>query len=72
MTTKPEIARDVAATEFARLGVGRLAYVRPSVVNGRVGYTINAADGSFLGSMWNRDEAVAECRLHDLEPVVVH
>ncbi|MEK9831742.1 MAG: DUF1150 family protein [Rhodospirillaceae bacterium] len=58
--------------QFAALGVDRLAYVRPAVVDGRTVYTIHNADGNELGMMAERDIAFAAVKQHDMEPVSVH
>jgi len=58
--------------QFAALGVDRLAYVRPAVVDGRTVYAIHHADGNELGMMAERDIAFAAVKQHDMEPVSVH
>ncbi len=58
--------------QFAALGVDRLAYVRPAVVDGRMVYTIHNADGNEIGIMAERDIAFAAVKQHDMEPVSVH
>ena len=58
--------------QFAALGVDRVAYVRPAVVDGRTVYAIHSADGNEIGMMAERDIAFAAVKQHDLEPVSVH
>lgn len=58
--------------QFVALGVDRLAYVRPAVVEGRTVYTIHNADGNEIGVMAERDIAFAAVKQHDMEPVSVH
>jgi hypothetical protein len=58
--------------QFGALGVDRLAYVRPAVVDGRTVYAIHNADGNELGMMAERDIAFAAVKQHDMEPVSVH
>jgi len=58
--------------QFAALGVDRLAYVRPAVMDGRTVYAIHNADGNELGMMAERDIAFAAVKQHDMEPVSVH
>lgn len=52
--------------------VGRVAYVRPLVWEGRDGFALFLADGSAIGWHENRDVAVAAAIQHDLEPCSVH
>ena len=58
--------------QFAALGVNRLAYVRPAVIEGRTVYAIHSADGSEIGMMAEREIAFAAVKQHDMEPVSVH
>ena len=58
--------------QFVALGVDRLAYVRPAVVEGRTVYTIHNADGNEIGVMAERDIAFAAVKQNDMEPVSVH
>ena len=58
--------------QFAALGVDRVAYVRPAVVDGRTVYAIHNADGNEMGMMAERDIAFAAVKQHDMEPVSVH
>ena len=58
--------------QFAALGVNRLAYVRPAVIEGRTVYAIHSADGSEIGMMAEREIALAAVKQHDMEPVSVH
>ncbi|HCP00694.1 MAG: hypothetical protein CL573_10105 [Alphaproteobacteria bacterium] len=58
--------------QFAALGVDRLAYVRPAIVDGCNVYTIHNADGNKIGMMAERDIAFAAVKQHDMEPVSVH
>ena len=58
--------------QFVALGVDRLAYVRPAVVEGRTVYAIHNADGNEIGVMAERDIAFAAVKQHDMEPVSVH
>lgn len=58
--------------QFAALGVNRMAYVRPAVIEGRTVFAIHGADGSEIGMMAERDIAFAAVKQHDMEPVSVH
>ena len=63
---------NLSPDQFAALGVDRVAYVRPAVVDGRTVYTIHNADGNEMGMMAERDIAFAAVKQHDMEPVSVH
>jgi len=65
-------AEGFSPEQFAALGVNRLAYVRPAVVEGQTVYAIHGADGSEIGMMAGRDVAFAAVKQHDMEPVSVH
>jgi hypothetical protein len=62
----------ISLEQFAALGLDRVAYVRPAVVEGQKVYTIHSADGGEIGMMAGRDVAFAAVKQHDLEPVSVH
>lgn len=57
---------------FAALGVDRVAYVRPAMVEGQKVYAIHSADGNAIGMMAGRELAFAAVKQHDMEPVSVH
>jgi len=63
---------NLSPDQFAALGVDRVAYVRPAVIDGRTVYTIHNADGNEMGMMAERDIAFAAVKQHDMEPVSVH
>ena len=63
---------NLSPDQFAALGVDRVAYVRPAVVDGRTVYAIHNADGNEIGRMAERDIAFAAVKQHDMEPVSVH
>lgn len=58
--------------QFAALGVDRVAYVRPAMVEGQKVYAIHSADGNAIGMMAGRELAFAAVKQHDMEPVSVH
>lgn len=63
---------NLSSDQFAALGVDRVAYVRPAVVDGRTVYAIYNANGHEMGMMAERDIAFAAVKQHDMEPVSVH
>jgi hypothetical protein len=63
---------NLSPAQFAELGVDRVAYVRPAVIDGRTVYAIHNADGNEMGTMAGRDVAFAAVKQHDMEPVSVH
>lgn len=63
---------NLSPDQFAALGVDRVAYVRPAVIDGRTVYAIHNADGNEMGTMAERDVAFAAVKQHDMEPVSVH
>jgi hypothetical protein len=64
-----EKLREMSPQDFALLGMQRLAYIKPSVVNGVSGFSIHAADGTQIGMAESRELALAAVKRHDLEPV---
>ena len=70
--TTIQLLEEFSPEKFAALGVDKVAYVRPAVVEGQKVYAIHSADGSEIGMMAGRDVAVAAVKQHDMEPVSVH
>jgi hypothetical protein len=64
-----EKLREMSPQDFALLGMQHLAYIKPSVVDGVLGFSIHAADGTQIGIAESRDLALAAVKQHDLEPV---
>ncbi len=64
--------RDISPEQLAALGMDRVAYVRPAMVEGQKVYAIHSADGNAIGMMAGRDLAFAAVKQHDMEPVSVH
>lgn len=64
--------RDISPEQLAALGMDRVAYVRPAVIEGQKVYAIHSADGNEIGMMAGRDLAFAAVKQHDMEPVSVH
>jgi hypothetical protein len=67
-----EKLRQITPQDFAAMGMQQVAYIRPTVVNGVVAFTIHAADGTQIGMAPSRDVAFAAVVQHELEPVSLH
>lgn len=63
---------DMTPEAVAMIGVGNLAYIRPSEMEGREVFVVHAADGTELGTFSTRHAAFYTARQHELEPVSVH
>jgi hypothetical protein len=64
--------KQMTSKDLASLGLTHVAYVKPVTVEGRIAYSIHAADGTEMGVMEDRDVAFSAIRVHDLEPMSVH
>lgn len=64
--------RQITPQDFATMGMQQIAYVRPTLVNGVMAFSIHAADGTQIGLAPNRDVAFAAVVQHELEPVSIH
>ena len=58
--------------QLAALGVSQIAYVKPVMVNGTLGYAIHAADGTPMALAENHEVAVAAIVQNEMHPVSVH
>jgi hypothetical protein len=67
-----ETIRQMTPRDLAALGLSHVAYVKPVTVEGRVAYSIHAADGTEMAVMADRDVAMSAIRVHNLEPLSVH
>lgn len=63
--------RNLTPQDFASLGVGQVAYVRPVVIDGMQAYAIHAANGQPLGALASSAAALGAIRQNDLEPVTL-
>jgi hypothetical protein len=61
-----------ADQDFKALGLSQLAYIKPVTADGRLAYSVHAADGTEIAVMADRAIACATIRQHDLEPLSVH
>jgi hypothetical protein len=64
--------RKLSQEQFAQLGMARLAYVKPVIVNGATGFAIHAADGTPMAMATDRDVAIAAIVQHEMLPALVH
>ena len=67
-----ETLREISTQDFAMLGVHDVAFIKPVRVDGEAVYSINAADGTEMAVVSDREVAFATVRQHDLEPLSVH
>jgi hypothetical protein len=64
--------RHLSAAQLASLGVSQIAYVKPVVINGVVGFAIHAADGTAMAVAGDRAVAIAAIHQHEMQAVSVH
>jgi hypothetical protein len=64
--------RNMSQEQFAQLGMARVAYVKPVIVNGTAGFAIHAADGTPMALTEDRDVAIAAIVQHEMLPAMVH
>jgi hypothetical protein len=64
--------RHLSEQQLAALGVSRIAYVKPVIVNGVQGFAIHAADGTPMAVAGDRDVAMAAVAQHEMLAVSVH
>jgi hypothetical protein len=64
--------RHISAEDFARLGVTKIAYVKPVAVNGTPAYAIHAADGTPMALAADQEVAIAAIIQHEMLPALVH
>jgi hypothetical protein len=64
--------RSLSEEQFAQLGLAKLAYVKPVIVNGTAGFAIHAADGTPMALAEDRNVAIAAMVQHEMMPALVH
>jgi hypothetical protein len=64
--------RHLSDEQFAQLGMARVAYVKPVIVNGTAGFAIHAADGTPMAMAEDREVAIAAIVQHEMLPALVH
>ena len=63
--------RHLSEAQLAQLGLQQIAYIRPTVINGEMGYAIHAADGTPMAVAGNREVAIAAILQHEMVPALV-
>ena len=64
--------RHLSVKQLQELGMARMAYVKPVVVDGEAAFAIHAADGTPMALAGDRDVAFAAIRQHEMMPTLVH
>jgi hypothetical protein len=64
--------RQMSPAQFAELGAGAVAYIRPVLVDGNTAFAIHAANGAPMGLAESRDIAAAAITQHEMFPALVH
>jgi hypothetical protein len=67
-----ETLRQLSADDFASLGLGEIAYVRPARLDGHQVWAVYAANGRQVAIMPSRESAWAALVQNDLEVATVH
>lgn len=71
--SQPHAANPMSEADFASWGVPEVAFVKRVIdMEGAIGWSIHAADGTQMGLAPSRDLAFAAIKQHELEPVSVH
>jgi hypothetical protein len=64
--------RRLTEEQFAQLGLAKLAYVKPVIIDGTAGFAIHAADGTPMALAPDRDLAMAAIVQHEMVAALVH
>ncbi len=64
--------RHLTTEQLGALGVSHIAYVKPVVVNGSMGFAIHAADGTPMALAGDQETAMAAIVQHEMVPLSVH
>jgi len=64
--------RALTESQFAQLGAGQIAYVKPVVVDGKQVFAIHAANGTPMALAEDQGVAVAAIIQHEMVPAAVH
>lgn len=69
----PQDPNGISQQDFRALGTPTVVYIRPVVDDqGNQQFFVHAADGQALGAAASYDEALAQAKYHELEPVSLH
>ncbi len=66
------LLRAMTPRDFAALGAAEIAYMRPTLVNGRAMIAIHAADGTPIGAAPDVALAAAAIVQHEMAPARLH
>jgi hypothetical protein len=64
--------REISTDQLQKLGMPSVAYLKPVLVNGAMGYAIHAADGTPMAVAADRDIAIAVILDNEMHPTWVH
>jgi hypothetical protein len=64
--------REISTDQLQKLGMPSVAYLKPVLVNGAMGYAIHAADGTPMAVAADRDIAIAVILENEMHPTWVH
>mgnify|MGYP000064079859 CR=1 FL=1 len=67
-----ETLKQMTADDFAALGLGEIAYVRPTKLDGHQVWAVFAANGRQVAVMPSRESAWAALSQNDLEVATLH
>ena len=67
-----ELLKNISAQDFLGLGVHDVAYIRPINTNGKIQYSIHAADGTQLSVMDDENSAIGTIIQNDMNAVTLH
>ncbi len=62
----------MSAEQLQNLGMPSIAYLKPVRLNGAMGYSIHAADGTPMAFAADRDLAIATVLEREMQPIWVH
>lgn len=70
--TTVETLKQLTPEDFAVLGLGEIAYVRPAMLDGHQVWAVFAANGRQVAVMPSRESAWAALTQNDLEVATIH
>ncbi len=70
--TASALFKHMSPSDLETWGIDALAYVKPIDLDGKIVFSIHAADGDPLAIVTERDVAYAMVLKNDLEPLSVH
>jgi len=64
--------RALSAQDLLSFGNAQIAYIRPAIYNGEIGFSLHAADGTPLAFRDTAETIQALARQNDLDVALVH